>query len=96
MSTNAEPHGAAEFIHEIHLTAPDEWRALSAVTTVCAAERAHILSMQAKRFPKGDWAGVLRIAGVAPEAARGLADRLAQSRDVSSAQVEHVLWRARG
>lgn len=86
---------APEPTHEIHIAAQDAWSAMQAIAATFAPSAARLAGIQGARFAGGAWSAVLRVEGVAPNEARRLADQLAASHAVSTARVEHVLWRTK-
>lgn len=94
----AEPPrlGGAQMTHEIHIATDDAWTGLQALAAAFASTGARLVGIQGAVPEGGRWAAAVRVAGVTPEAARAVTDRLAASGAVSTARVEHVLWTTKG
>jgi hypothetical protein len=81
--------------HNILVSGADEWSVLAAVAAAFGGAPARLVSMSGARFTEGGCTLELRIDGIDPAHAQGIADTIAAHPDVRLSRIEHILWRAR-
>jgi hypothetical protein len=81
--------------HDILVAGPDEWSVLAAVADAFGGAPARLLSMSGARFKDGGCTLELRVDGIDPQRAQGIADAIAAHPQVRLSRIEHIVWKAR-
>lgn len=96
MSSCAAPAPAGlEPCHNILVAGADEWSVLAAVADAFDGAPARLLSMSGARYGEGGCALELRVDGIDPARAQGIAEAIAAHPDVRVSRIEHIVWKAR-
>lgn len=82
--------------HQITVTGRSEWDVLRLASDCLERSGASLVTLNVTRFGEADVAVGLKLAGIAPDAAAALVDRLRADAGVSHARVEHLMMRAEG
>lgn len=80
-------------VHELAFASPDVLSALEAFAKAMREAGGRLTGLSIGASFAGAQVARARISGLDPDAARALANTLADSANVTSAQVEHVFWK---
>ncbi len=82
--------------HQITVNGRSEWDVLRLASDCLERSGASLVALNVTRFGARDVSVGLKLAGVAPDAASELVDRLRADAGISHARVEHLMMRAEG